>query len=109
MELNVISYNYEPTTSTHFQGTKKELSKKLDEGYQVARGGKGSYVLSKPSIAQLVANVNGEVQCFDAKEAIKEAYGKERVTEKSLQTLIDDVKSGSKKVFYSSEEGLKIK
>lgn len=108
MLLNVVGYNYLPTETKHFQGDKKELQKQLKRGYEVIRGGNGSYVMAKPSIVEVIANVDGKKECFDVKEAIRREYGRKRVSEKLVKQFIHSIENGKKEIHYIEGEGIKI-
>lgn len=85
--------------------TKKAIRKRLSD----CKGcGNGSYVLYKPSVAQIIAIVHGKEEVFDVKEEIRRIYGKKRVTQRLMELCMDSIKSGKKKVYYTEKEGLTI-
>lgn len=103
MLLEPLSFTYSESTQQNFQGTKRELGKKLQEGFQVVRGGNGSYVLQKPSEALVKVSINGEIENIDVKEIIRDEYDKKRVTEKAFRVFEEDLKSGKKQLHYEGE------
>ena len=108
MLLNIVGSRYISAERMNFQGDKKELKMQLKKGYQIVRGGNGSYVLYKPSVAQIIAIVHGKEEVFDVKEEIRRIYGKKRVTQRLMELCMDSIKSGKKKVYYTEKEGLTI-
>ena len=101
MKVKVIGFNYKQSETKNFQGTKRKLKKEEEKGFIKIRGGNGSYVLSKPSVAEVVLNIDGETETFDVKDLIREYYDMKKVTEKSFETFRDDVKKGNKKLLIN--------
>lgn len=109
MLLEPLSFSYSESNQQVFQGTRRELGKKLNEGFQVVRGGNGSYVIQKPSEAIVKVSVEGEIKNIDVKDIIREEYGKTRVTEKAFRVFEKDLKDGKKQLFYEDEGEIIVK
>lgn len=108
MLVEPIRFTYEGSEKEIFRGTRKKLDKKLEEGYQVVKGGNGSYLISKPSVAEVTVDSDVGIKTFDVKNIIREEYGLERVTEASFKKFEREIKDGKKKLSYTENEGLTI-
>ena len=91
--INFLTYNYRYSNSVVARG-KRQVDRYKKEGYYILRGGNGSYVMYKPSIAEITYELNGNVTTQSVKEKIRNYYGIEKVTENKLEEFYDDCVSG---------------
>ena len=108
--LKAITGIYSSSSQIPFQGTKKELAKKFEEGYRKVAGSNGSYILAQPSKAQILLKdeESGNQIVADAKAEIRRIFDVERVTKKRLEDLVKSIQSGKNEAFYTEEGGLRV-
>ena len=101
--LKAITGIYSSSSQITFQGTKKELAKKFEEGYRKVAGSNGSYILAQPSKAKILLKdeESGNQIVADAKAEI-------RLTKKRLEDLVKSIQSGKNEAFYTEEGGLRV-
>lgn len=104
----IKNFIYVPSQSIVVQGNKRVIDSYKKKGYYIAKGGNGSYRMYKPSVTDLVFEVDNDgkehVQCV--KKLIYDYYKVERVTRKKIAEFLDDCESKKIKLKYSKKKGL---
>ena len=95
-------YSYYPApTPIVFQGTKKQLDRKLkNSGLTVLKGSRGSYVLGGYSYGEIHEftdeySTNPTRSVTPSKDMMRHRYGKERITENDYARLTKELNCGT--------------
>lgn len=99
---------YKESQTIVVQGNKSVINSYIKKGYRIIRGGNGTYIMSLPSVAGVVFEVDndGIERSQDVKQLIRDFYGVKRVTRSKLEEFVIDCNLKTIKLKFSEEKGL---
>lgn len=92
-KATLIKTEYINSERKLFHGTKAELQRELNKGWDIVGGSNGSYILAKPAQAIFVFKDTNRTHRYDMREDILEHAGKQKLTENSFKTFKNMLKS----------------
>lgn len=90
----IVDYEYIPSETIEAQGKRREIKSRYP-GYKVQVEKNGYWVLTK--LAKLEVTLswgNGRTETFNMRSEILDLYGRQKATEKLLETFVKDVERG---------------
>ena len=90
---------YVESSNAGVQGSRTEIKKYLDKGYNVVEERKGYWILNRPCSIKVELENSTEKNTFDMKQDILKHYGRTKMSQKLFETFYKDATKGKIK-FY---------